>query len=128
LKILVCGGRDYNDHEFLFRALDHVHKDKGPVTGVIHGGASGADGLAGAWATAARIPVTAVHAKWNLYGKAAGPLRNREMLGLKPDLIVAFPGGRGTEDMCRQALDNGFTVYYPAGRLALAADTPPKEG
>lgn len=97
LKILVCGGRDYNDKEFLFYALDRINPDI-----VVHGGAKGADSLAGEWCKTRNKEERVYHAKWNLHGKAAGPLRNREMLKEELDGlsgVVAFPGGKGTRDM-----------------------------
>ena len=112
MKLIVCGGRDFADRAFLFAALDAVHR-KRPVSLVIHGDAPGADRLAGTWAAARGIPVEAVPAQWKIYGRRAGPWRNFEMLQLKPDGVVAFPGGRGTADMISQALEAGVTVWQP---------------
>jgi hypothetical protein len=68
---------------------------------VIHGGANGADYIAGRWAQdTGGIPVEEFPADWNRHGNSAGPIRNQEMLDKgKPDLVVAFPGGRGTADI-----------------------------
>ena len=97
LKILVCGGRDFRDKEFVFYALDRINPDI-----VVHGGARGADSLAGEWCQARGKEERVYPARWNIHGKVAGPLRNREMLkeeldGL--DGVIAFPGGNGTRDM-----------------------------
>lgn len=71
---------------------------------VIHGAASGADRLAGEVATEMGIPVEEFPARWNDYGRAAGVIRNQMMLTHgKPDLVLAFPGGRGTADMVARA-------------------------
>ncbi|MEM9912925.1 MAG: hypothetical protein AAF922_19365 [Pseudomonadota bacterium] len=44
-------------------------------------------------------------------GRAAGPIRNKEMLDEGcPDLVVAFPGGRGTANMVKQAQAAGVEV------------------
>ena len=81
------------------------------ITHVIHGGSSGADALAGRWAHLASIPYTVYPANWERHGKAAGPLRNQRMLDEgKPDLVIAFPGGRGTADMVRRAKEAGVEV------------------
>lgn len=49
-------------------------------------------------------------------GKAAGPIRNQRMLDEgKPDLVVAFPGGRGTADMVRRAKAAGVPVRLNRG-------------
>jgi len=52
-----------------------------------------------------------------MHGRAAGPVRNAQMLAEgKPDFVVAFPGGRGTADMCKQARARGVKVVeVPAG-------------
>jgi hypothetical protein len=51
-------------------------------------------------------------ADWNTHGRAAGPIRNQRMLDeVKPELVVAFPGGRGTADMVRRAREAGVNVY-----------------
>lgn len=45
------------------------------------------------------------------YGKSAGPIRNQTMLDDgKPDLVLAFPGGRGTADMVAKAEKHGIPV------------------
>jgi hypothetical protein len=42
-------------------------------------------------------------AEWDMYGPSAGPRRNARMVEWKPDVVIAFPGNRGTADMVRQA-------------------------
>jgi hypothetical protein len=50
-------------------------------------------------------------ADWTRHGKAAGPKRNQLMLDKeKPDLVIAFPGGKGTADMVARAKAQGFKV------------------
>ena len=103
--ILVCGGRHYEDEKRLFEVLDQLHAED-PIAGVYHGGASGADALAGKWAKQRNRPCIGFPAKWRLYGRAAGPTRNREMLRTVKDslsLVVAFKGGAGTKDMVKLA-------------------------
>lgn len=65
---------------------------------VIHGGAKGADWLAGKVAESLGLEVSVYPADWATHGKAAGPLRNEEMAKVA-DICIALPGGRGTEDM-----------------------------
>jgi hypothetical protein len=31
----------------------------------------------------------------------------------KPDVVVAFPGGKGTRDMCKKAAREGIPIVYP---------------
>lgn len=112
MRVLVCGGRDYSDQRTLFRALDKLMTKRQVVT-LIHGAAPGADSLAGQWAEARGIEQIACPAEWEKHGKRAGPLRNAHMLTLKPDGLVAFPGGRGTADMVMQAINAGLNVWHP---------------
>lgn len=48
-------------------------------------------------------------ADWGKHGRAAGPIRNRKMLE-HVELLIAFPGGRGTEDCIRAAHEQGIPV------------------
>ena len=50
-------------------------------------------------------------ADWTKHGKAAGPIRNQKMLDECPDLVVAFPGGKGTADMVRRAMKAGIDCW-----------------
>jgi hypothetical protein len=50
-------------------------------------------------------------ADWAKHGRAASPIRNQQMLDEgRPNLVVAFPGGRGTADMVRRARSAGVEV------------------
>lgn len=122
MKLLVCGGRDFADKEMLTSVLDHfceVHS----ITLLIHGAAPGADSLAASWAAASGIPTRPFPADWKTHGKAAGPIRNRQMIKLCPDAVVAFPGGRGTQDMISVAKSAGvYTIEIPEGGGDLDAD------
>lgn len=110
MKVIVCGGRDYANAEMLNLVLDEIHA-KTPITMLIQGGAKGADSLAFDWGLSKpSVHVRTVFAEWDTYGRKAGPMRNAEMLKLAPDLVVAFPGGRGTADMVRQTLDAGVRL------------------
>ena len=113
MKLLVCGGRDFNDPAAVERVLTLIHEKHGIDT-LIHGAATGADNLASEWATRNNIYQDAFRANWGAHGKAAGPIRNKDMLNHgKPDAVVAFPGGRGTSDMVRRAKKAGVKVWEP---------------
>lgn len=110
MRVLVCGGRDYRNHAYVFGVLDEMHAAT-PITCIIQGGARGADLHAYLWARERQIPNEQYDADWESDGLAAGPIRNARMLrDGKPDLVVAFPGGRGTADMVRQARAAGVSV------------------
>ena len=109
VKLLVCGGRDYSDKEYLTIYLNYIHKTCA-ITTLIHGDADGADKLAGEWAEERGIKVIAVPAEWDKYGKAAGYKRNVKMADMKPDVVIAFRGGRGTQMMKQIARDRKIRV------------------
>ena len=105
--VLICGGRDYTDKARMREILKSYSM---PVEfRIIHGGARGADTLAAELAVELGIPAKAYPADWRKHGKAAGPIRNQLMLDDgKPDIVMAFPGGKGTADMLRRANHAGI--------------------
>jgi len=109
MRVLVTGGRDFDERNMLAQTLDRLHEQHG-FTLLIHGAAKGADRLAGEWAKSRGIEILACPADWRRYGRGAGMQRNKEMLEQSPDLLVAFPGGKGTENMVKIAKKAGLTV------------------
>jgi len=117
MRVLVTGGRNYDDLGAVWSQLDAFHALQGPISVVIHGGARGADLLAEKWAIANGVRHIAYKADWETHGRAAGPIRNRRMVeDAKPDLVIAFPGGSGTADCVHWAHEAGVTVVQPYGR------------
>jgi hypothetical protein len=110
VRVLVCGGRDYTNHERAMIVLDEVHARQ-PITLIIEGGARGADRLGRDWAKLHNIPVHTEEAQWAKFGRSAGALRNIEMLKQSPDLVVAFKGGKGTAHMTLIARAAGIPLY-----------------
>lgn len=104
MRVLVCGGRAFKDRNLVFSELDRHNADWGPFKALIQGGAGGADRLAKEWAEERRVEVLTFPADWKRLGIAAGPKRNQQMIDQgKPDLVISFPGGRGTHDMIARA-------------------------
>jgi len=107
-RVLICGSRTFNDSNKMLKAL-RQHKP----TVIIHGCAKGADEMAGKFAQQFGVKEEKYPAKWDKYGKAAGCIRNQQMLDEgKPDLVLAFPTeeSRGTYDMIRRARQLGVQV------------------
>lgn len=110
MRVLVCGGRNYQDHERVRAVLNKLHDEAG-ISLIIQGGARGADELAFGWARANGVPEDQYDADWEAFGSMAGPMRNKAMLDEgKPDLVIAFPGGAGTRNMIKQARKAGVEV------------------
>jgi len=131
LTVLVCGGREYQNYEVVKAALDDLESEHG-IRLLVSGGCTGADRLARRWAeergftpgpSRARprvwLPKDVTSHKvymeypalWGSYGRAAGPVRNKEMLAeTHPDIVLAFPGGDGTDGMKKLARKAGVKV------------------
>lgn len=118
-RILVCGGRDWDNRTLTDGVLDgfreQYHEKDQPIV-IVEGGARGADTLAKEYAVKHNIPLEEFAAEWKKYGRAAGPVRNSKMLKSGIDLVIAFPGGRGTHDTIGKAEKMGIRVLKP-GRL-----------
>lgn len=128
MKVLVCGGRNYEDRAKVFEVLDYIDKNRSKISLVIHGAAKGADSFGKSWANERGVEDDPYPALWTwleapgaiikrrkdgtAYNANAGPDRNTKMLVLgKPDCVVAFPGGDGTDNMIRQARNAGVRVF-----------------
>ncbi len=102
MRILVCGGRKFSNKKLLFDTLDKFFYDKEFI--LIHGNAIGADSLADNYGKVKGLNIRVYPADWKKYKKAAGPIRNQQMLDNEsPHLVIAFPGGTGTADMINRA-------------------------
>lgn len=118
MRVLVCGGRDFGDAPWLFRTLDDFNL-KSRFSLLMHGAAKGADSLADNWARSRGVPVESYPADWLLHGRSAGPIRNRQMMLVgRPELVIAFPGGKGTDDMTKLAKKAGVPCCI-VGKLEL---------
>jgi hypothetical protein len=112
LRIIVCGSRNWHDQQRIADRLGHVPAD----ATIVHGGARGADSIAGEEAARLGLLVEPHYANWERYGRAAGPIRNREMADAGADLCIAFlqetpdAPSRGTRNMIDQARERGIPV------------------
>ena len=105
-QIIVTGGRGYDDFNMVSDILDLFD-----IGAIIQGGANGADKLAREYAKLKHLEYTTVIAEWDKHGRAAGPIRNRQMLQMFPEAIVlAFPGGAGTDNCVKTAVELNMIV------------------
>lgn len=117
-RVIVCGGRNYGwkenanrtktvdkvKVEYLFNRLDVLKQAVEVIIGrklvIIQGEAQGADSWAKEWASITNTAMEPYPADWDEHGKSAGFIRNKQMLDEgKPDLVIAFEGGKGTAMM-----------------------------
>ena len=127
-RVLVCGGRDFDNWALVSKALRQLDERHG-IGCIIQGGARGADFLAKKWARHNRRPSIEVAAHWDTMGKRAGMVRNQWMLDwCSPDYVVAFPGGPGTRGMIALAAGKSIPVWQPGNAQAMSAGTAKTEG
>lgn len=111
-RVIVAGPRDLDvDVQTVQEAIFVSGFD---VTEVVHGGATGVDAAAACFAEAYMIPVRVFRPKWGTHGRAAGPIRNRNMAEYADALVAIRQAGRmtaGTNSMIREAKNVGIPVY-----------------
>ena len=92
MKILICGGRDFNDEDLMVESINQLLNELGLIESqitIISGMARGADLLAYNLAIHNGIKTICMPADWNKYGKSAGYIRNLQMLN-HADYVLAF--------------------------------------
>lgn len=126
--VVVSGGRDYKNESYVIEQLDAFHKSMG-IRLLVHGACypkanrvtralprESLDYLAGLWASNNGVDQKPFPADWNTHGRAAGPIRNKEMLewagsqyvkGSNLVIFMAFPGGKGTNGCFNEAYKLG---------------------
>lgn len=113
--IIVTGSRDFYDWELVFHALN-THTASHPNFLLKMGDCpTGADLFAYMYAEAIGCSFTRFFADWEKFKKAAGPIRNHEMVDSGADLVLGFPrdSSRGTKDCCTYAASKGIPVMFP---------------
>jgi len=105
--VVVCGSRCWTDFPAVKARL--LELPEGSI--VIKGGAGGADRMAQRAAFALGLYCAEMPAMWR-NGNGAGHARNRAMLDLRPDLVIAFQrnGSRGTQNTIDEARRRGIDV------------------
>ena len=126
--VLVFGDRKWDDYDFLRDRLNQIHSKVG-IAKIVSGHANGADKMGERFAAEIGVECLVFPAQWERYGRAAGPIRNQQMLdegGV--EYGVGFHDkieeSRGTKDMMSRLLKaelpveivshkEGSKVYLP---------------
>jgi hypothetical protein len=110
MKVIVAGGRDFDDYGLLVRKLNKI-LDGNNAT-IVSGHAKGADSLGERYATTYELKLKVFPAEWHKYGHGAGHVRNRQMAEYA-DVLVAFWDGesKGTRGMIHDAIELGLEVH-----------------
>ena len=113
MKILVCGSRNFKNYDAVISMLWQFQDE---IPEVISGGALGADSLAERWADYFGCKKTIIKPDWDKHGKSAGMIRNKKMIDLNPDFVIAFWDGKsaGTKNTISLAKQNKIAtiIYY----------------
>ena len=109
-RILVTGDRNWSNYKAIKDKLSNYPKG----TVLLHGAAKGADFLASLIGEELKFVVIPIYAEWETYGRAAGPIRNKKMLALEPNIVYAFHDNleesKGTKHCVTEARKLGIPV------------------
>lgn len=114
--VIIAGGRDFEDYEYMCEKLNDLFYNStyfkmGDVK-IISGMAKGADTLAIRYADEHKLTKILFPANWKLYPRAAGFLRNEDMLSIATHLIAFWDGkSSGTKHMIDIAQEKGILVW-----------------
>ncbi len=112
-KIIVAGGRDIDEYKVVEDAIiefTHNHMLEHKIE-IVQGGAKGVDENARKYAIINNIQCRQFDADWNTHGKAAGPIRNKQMAEYADALILVWDGNsRGSKNMLKEAREKGIPV------------------
>jgi hypothetical protein len=110
LKVIIAGSRSITDEELVQRCIKFIGLD---VTEEVCGMAKGVDLIGRQWAFEHNIPVKEFPADWDKYGRAAGPIRNKQMGEYADAAIVIYKPdvSRGSKNMIETMKKLGKPVY-----------------
>lgn len=125
MRTIIAGSRHIYSSSWICECLNR-HADS--ISLVLSGCCKGPDTIGAAWAAARRIPVMRMPADWKALGKAAGPVRNRQMAKHAEQLIAFWDGeSRGTRDMIDRMVsknDSTVIVYQPGREMVKIGPEP----
>ena len=100
-KLIIAGGRDFNDYSALVEKFDELsEKLKNKNISVVSGMARGADALGYRLSTERGLQVYEFYADWDNHGKSAGVKRNILMGDFSDGLLCFWDGkSKGTKHM-----------------------------
>lgn len=121
MKILVCGDRNWKDDIKMYQVLKTLPNN----VILIHGDCRGADKMSARIGSKLGFKVIPYPAKWDVFGKGAGPIRNQQMLDDNPEIeeVIAFHNdinsSKGTKDMIEKAKKKGINYKLITSKTEL---------
>ncbi len=116
MKVIIAGSRNFTDQKI----VDRVITDSGfEISQVVSGGARGVDTCGEYWAEDNGVDIEVFSADWQKYGRAAGPIRNKQMANYAEALIAIYDSSKskGTANMIKQAKEQGLRYYLVDGSI-----------
>jgi hypothetical protein len=111
IKVIVAGGRDFNQYDLLKKKLDFYLKNITEPIEIVSGAANGADKLGEKYAKEKGLKLKLFPANWNKYNKSAGFIRNKEMADYATHCVCFHDGvSKGTLHMINLAKENNLIV------------------
>ena len=115
MKLIIAGTRSFNLYKtFLFDFFDYFDFNAVPRTEleIVSGGCCGVDSTAIEFAKDINIKFKVFEADWKTHGKAAGPIRNKEMAQYADALLLIWDGeSRGSRNMKEEMISLNKPVY-----------------
>ena len=109
-RVIIAGSRSFNDYEYLKKYMDFLLQNKKEVV-ILCGEACGADALGKRYAQERGFAVQSFPADWQRFGRAAGPLRNRQMAACADACVVFWVGSSpGSASMVTEARRAGLAL------------------
>lgn len=111
MKTIIAGSRSILRYEVLLDAM-LLFNNVWEISEIVSGTANGIDKLGERYARENNIPLKQFPANWDLYGKRAGYVRNRQMAAYADAVIVIWDGrSKGTKQMIEVAEEKGLASY-----------------
>lgn len=112
-RVIIAGTRTFNDYNLLKESCEYLLREsmeKHQII-IVSGHARGTDIMGERFAKEHGLPCEYYPANWQIHGRAAGPIRNKEMAN-NADALIAFWDGhsRGTRSMINLARKMGLQV------------------
>jgi hypothetical protein len=129
MKVIIAGTRykdkankiSFDDYKLVAHGVERSGYE---ITEVVCGMAIGVDKLGEQYARMKNIPVKEMPANWGMHGKAAGPIRNRQMAKYADAAVVVWDGvSPGSRNMINEMIRLNKPYYVV---MTESEDTPPE--
>lgn len=120
MKLGIVGYRNYNNYEEFKQVVNYIIDLYQQPEAIVSGGHTdkygntkpGTDTLAWIYANENNIPIIEHDALWEVYGRAAGPIRNKLIVN-DSSVLIAFvsPTSRGTLNSIKLAQEQNIIVH-----------------